>query len=313
MHYYSHNIGDYRRDTTHLSLLEHGVYRQLLDWYYLAEENIPEQTDLVCRRLCARTDEEKLAVKSVLEEFFLLDSGWSHKRCDEEINTYKAKAKRARINGKLGGRKAGTKVVISGNQEGTQTQANPLTHKPINSLNNKSKTPVSDKSPTDVSIVFDYWRDVMQSQKSKLDAKRSTLINKSLKLGYSVEELKSAINGCRASPHNMGINDRGTKFNGIDLIFRDADHIDRFIRVATEGTQNGKDRFLTEQYQRPDTSAAGQIRANVAREIAARASAQAMAAHGVDVRPQMGDELRAGSRPGQCVGIVLEGDFSRSD
>ena len=38
MHYYPKNIGDYRRDTMHLSLLEHGVYMTLIDHYILNEE-----------------------------------------------------------------------------------------------------------------------------------------------------------------------------------------------------------------------------------------------------------------------------------
>jgi uncharacterized protein YdaU (DUF1376 family) len=38
MHHYQHHIGDYRRDTMHLTLLEHGVYRQLIDLYYLQEK-----------------------------------------------------------------------------------------------------------------------------------------------------------------------------------------------------------------------------------------------------------------------------------
>jgi len=40
LHYYTFNIGDYRRDTGHLSLLEHGIYRQLIDSYYLSEKPI---------------------------------------------------------------------------------------------------------------------------------------------------------------------------------------------------------------------------------------------------------------------------------
>ena len=38
MHYYKFNIADYRKDTGHLSTIEHGIYRQLIDWYYLDEQ-----------------------------------------------------------------------------------------------------------------------------------------------------------------------------------------------------------------------------------------------------------------------------------
>lgn len=128
MNYYSFHIGDYRRDTTHLSLLEHGVYRQLLDMYYLSEERIPEETEVVYRRLCARTDEEKKAVDTVLEEFFQRENGWIHKRCEHDISEYHDKVNRARINGKLGGRPPKTKEVISRNPKQTDLKAN---HKPL--------------------------------------------------------------------------------------------------------------------------------------------------------------------------------------
>ena len=143
MNYYQHHIGDYRRDTAHLSLLEHGIYRQLLDTYYLTEQPIPEETQLVCRRLSAKTEEEQKAVETVLSEFFYRDNGWRHKRCDMELAGYREKAEVARENGKLGGRPRKTQPVISGLANETQTKANqePLTnnHKPI-------VTTLSDKS-----------------------------------------------------------------------------------------------------------------------------------------------------------------------
>lgn len=150
MNYFQHHIGDYRRDTAHLSLLEHGVYRQLMDMYYLSEQKIPEETEVVYRRLCARTDEEKKAVDTVLSEFFSRDSGWRHTRCDKEISEYQGKAERARSNGKLGGRPSKTKEVIDGNLSVTELKANhkPLTnnHKPLTKEKNigTSATPPVD-------------------------------------------------------------------------------------------------------------------------------------------------------------------------
>lgn len=73
----------------HLSLLEHGVYRQLLDIYYLNESPLNADLNQIFRKLCARSQEEKDSVEIILNEFFqLTDSGWSHKRCDEEIEDY---------------------------------------------------------------------------------------------------------------------------------------------------------------------------------------------------------------------------------
>jgi uncharacterized protein YdaU (DUF1376 family) len=135
MHYYQHHIGDYRRDTAHLTLLEHGVYRQLLDWAYLDNDPIPKETETVYRRLSARTDEEKKAVDIVLAEFFSLDIGYTQKRAELEKQAYERKAATARIAGKLGGRPRKTEEVISGLTKKTDAKANqePITnnHKPI--------------------------------------------------------------------------------------------------------------------------------------------------------------------------------------
>ena len=90
MHYFQHNIADYRKDTMHLSLLEHGVYRQLLDQYYLQEGALPLDQDRICRLINAKTLEEKEAVFHVLQDFFIKnDAGYVHKRCDLVINEYK--------------------------------------------------------------------------------------------------------------------------------------------------------------------------------------------------------------------------------
>ena len=57
MHYYPHNIGDYRKDTSHLSLLEHGIYRQLLDSYYLDEMPLSNDLAKLMRSHSVRADE----------------------------------------------------------------------------------------------------------------------------------------------------------------------------------------------------------------------------------------------------------------
>lgn len=137
MHYYKHNIGDYRRDTIHLSLLEHGVYRQLLDCYYLSESPLPAKTEEVFRRLSAITEDEQKTVERILKEFFCLTKGgWIHARCDREIEAYKAKASSAKANGAVGGRprKQKTESVISRFPEKTETKANAVTHERINAV-----------------------------------------------------------------------------------------------------------------------------------------------------------------------------------
>lgn len=98
MNYYERHIGDYLKDTAHLSLLEHGVYGRLLDVYYTREGAIDDTAEAM-RLISARTPAEKAAVKAVLAEFF--DAGgiptmWRHKRCDTEIARYQDKRGKAK-------------------------------------------------------------------------------------------------------------------------------------------------------------------------------------------------------------------------
>ena len=103
MHYYKFNIKDWTRDTAHLSVIEEGVYRRLLDHYYESEKPIPKETAVVIRKLRLAGHEDSLSV--ILGEFFAdQDDGYHHFRCDDEISKYHAKAGANKVNGKLGGR-----------------------------------------------------------------------------------------------------------------------------------------------------------------------------------------------------------------
>jgi len=103
MNYYEHHLGDYARDTTHLTALEHGVYRLLLDRYYTREEGIPEEQ--AYRVALARTDDERAAVDAILGEYFkLVDGLWINNKAEEEIKKARSRINAATENGKRGGR-----------------------------------------------------------------------------------------------------------------------------------------------------------------------------------------------------------------
>jgi uncharacterized protein YdaU (DUF1376 family) len=113
VNFYKHYFGDYGRKTSHLSLTEHGAYRQLLDHYYATMTALPADLPSL-RRICgAMTEEETEAVSKVVSAFFPLGpDGLRHnKRCDEEISHWKAQAEFNRMVGKLGGRPRKTQPV----------------------------------------------------------------------------------------------------------------------------------------------------------------------------------------------------------
>lgn len=122
MNYYERHLGDYAKDTAHLTMIEHGAYSLLLDRYYGTEQGIPaDQAHRIAR---ARTKEEKAAVDVVLAEFFLLVDGvWTNQRAEEEITKAHAKISAAKENGKKGGR---PKKQKSGSENETQQKPSGL-------------------------------------------------------------------------------------------------------------------------------------------------------------------------------------------
>jgi phage replication O-like protein O len=92
--------------------------------------------------------------------------------------------------------------------------------------------------------VFEYWRKVMgKNGRVLLTKDRKTKIQARLKEGYTVEDLKLAVDGCKLTPHNMGKNDRNTPFNDIELICRKGSNVERFRDHAKRTKQ--KPRYAT--------------------------------------------------------------------
>jgi len=84
--WYAFNPADYARDTAHLSILEHGAYRLLLDHYYLTGVPLPASAVHLHRVCRAFAEEEQAALHSVLHQFFTLtDEGWRHERVEAEL------------------------------------------------------------------------------------------------------------------------------------------------------------------------------------------------------------------------------------
>lgn len=124
MNYYPHHIGDYLKDTVHLSMLEDAAYRRMLDIYYASEKPLPLDFEYVCKMVRAVKTEERESTSWVLHNFFeKCEDGWHNKRADEEIRKGKTRVKAARKNGKRGGRPKTQRV--SKNNPGGLHDANP--------------------------------------------------------------------------------------------------------------------------------------------------------------------------------------------
>jgi uncharacterized protein YdaU (DUF1376 family) len=103
MNYYPHHLGDHMRDTAQLSILEDGVYRRLLDAYYVHERPLPAEQRECCKIARAVSKRERDAVAYVLKQFFQLrDDGYHQRRADVEIERFRQKSAKAKVSSILG-------------------------------------------------------------------------------------------------------------------------------------------------------------------------------------------------------------------
>ena len=84
--WYPHYIKSYRRKTLHLTTLEHGAYRLLIDAYMLHGQALPNN-DNVLAKIAGISDTEWLAIATTIRAFFT-SSGTilKHKRCEHELS-----------------------------------------------------------------------------------------------------------------------------------------------------------------------------------------------------------------------------------
>lgn len=140
MKYLKFWIGDYQRDTAHLTALEEGVYLRLLLAYYATEKPLPEARIAQIARVRSRS--ERRSLDAVLTQFWSLsEDGYWNQRASLEIEKNKVIRERKQEVGKLGGRPKKAQRFSDGYADGFE---NETIEKAIHSHNhNKDKDLVS--------------------------------------------------------------------------------------------------------------------------------------------------------------------------
>ena len=82
--------------------------------------------------------------------------------------------------------------------------------------------------------VFAYWQAVMDHATAKLTPGRERCIKARLKDGYTVDQLKQAIDGCRASPFHQGGGPDGKVFDDLTLICRNGEKVEQFVGLLAK-------------------------------------------------------------------------------
>ncbi|MBU2834432.1 hypothetical protein HF673_01200 [Acidithiobacillus thiooxidans] len=122
--------------------------------------------------------------------------------------------------------------------ENSKNPADIINHYSLGNINIPlNKTTLSNPTPKpapseQVDVVFSHWQSVMGKKLAKLDSKRKARIEWALKT-YGLQAALAAIDGCKNSDWHMGANDRRREFNDLTLIFRDAEHTERFLAKPT--------------------------------------------------------------------------------
>lgn len=129
VNYYPFHIGDYVRETAHLSMLEDAAYRRLLDLYYTTEKPFEQPVDELCVLVRAKSPSERAAVQRVIATFFYPDSAGvlHHKRCDREIAKAKDKSSKAAGSAAMRWQSPGNANALRTQSEGNASQE-PITN-----------------------------------------------------------------------------------------------------------------------------------------------------------------------------------------
>jgi uncharacterized protein YdaU (DUF1376 family) len=256
---------DYLKRTMHLSLEEDAFYRRAIDLLWINNSLTTNLERL--KRTLRVTDDEWNRCKWIMEEFFeIKNESYTQSRIEEEKEKIETRAKKARENGRLGGRPPKptnnpqiTQSVILNNPDGSQ---NITQKKASHSHSHKSykedsiildcKNEVVDTLVEQVRLgpvekkvkqIFEFWKEELNHPNSILDKKRDKVIRERLKEGFTVERIMQAILGIKSSPHNMGQNDRKTVYDDIELICRTGANVDRFADMRSASDESWKNKY----------------------------------------------------------------------
>ena len=247
VHYFKKNLGDYYKKAGRLSMLQHGAYTLLNDACY-DRERFPTLDEAI--DWCwASTDEEISAVEFVLRKFFtLIDGVYVQSRIKQELDKYHANSQtNKRIAIQREAAKRATRGENRVNNVNNKTVRSNISTKRARSVNEpppnqepltKNQEPIDKKhmsaNANVCNDIFQHWVKTMGKRKTAIfNAKRKNAVIARLREGYTPEQIKRAIVGCSKTPHNIGQNDHGRRFDDLELICRNGSNVERFAESAS--------------------------------------------------------------------------------
>lgn len=206
LQWYPHYPGDYQRDTKDLTLLEHGAYRQLLDYYYSTGPlpasydqssdpslDIPDHHRLY--RICgAITQQEQKAVDTVVSKYFKKDGVmYRNKKADQVIEERQKviDAKRRAVEAREAKKKSRDKSSDASHDQPHDASTTTTTTDSIIEVDKSTSTANHLKDAVDI------WNDMAKkmglSQVQKLTDQRKSKLNARLKSCGGLDGWRAAV------------------------------------------------------------------------------------------------------------------------
>lgn len=226
---------DFIAATRHFTLAERGAYRELLDSQW--ELGIlPNDESRLARMLGVSMEEFASVWITVRTKFDAVSGGLLNKRLEDHRKKAidgrnKKVAAAAYTNAKRNAERINSKA-HSEPDSGTLSTTPPT---PTPTPTKEEEIHTSTSSP--VEIVFDHWRQTHGHPKARLDPKRKKIISVALK-SFPQDELCRAIDGYKRSTWHQGKNDRREVFDDIELMLRDAKHVENGIKFLNGGGEH---------------------------------------------------------------------------
>jgi uncharacterized protein YdaU (DUF1376 family) len=231
-----------------------GLYREMLTQAWRRGAHLPTDHEMI-RRAVGCTEAEWNRAWPLVKQYwreagdFLVN--------DTQLSVYaetKAAQDRASDRGRKGAQ-ARAQALLEQNSSNAQDEPeeSPEIKPPSPSPGSVSGTDSnSDEKQTIVASapileVFEHWKAVMDHPGARLSPKRRRKIENRLR-DYAPEQLKCAVDGCKASPFHQGANQEKAIHDDIELICRDSEHVDMFIARAPQANKP----HVPQQLEGPD-------------------------------------------------------------
>ena len=190
-----------------MSLLEHGIYRNLIDSYYMNEGKLIADDAKLMRTHSIRTDDEKQAYKNIVLDFFIIEDGfYINEGADKILSKIFQKSQKARESAQKRWEK-NTKAMRThseGNANGmlpiNPLPSNPVTQDPIKDIVEQAPKFNFKKELLSLGVDKKHLQDWLEVRKKKKAANTETALKGFLseveKSGLSVDQAvkKSAEN-----------------------------------------------------------------------------------------------------------------------